>query len=57
MIIVTPVNTQKDLTASMEDVDPIKKAIQSVIDVIVIEGPACFMPRLIRSPGGRSNGV
>lgn len=29
--------------------DPMKKAKQSVIDVIVIDGPACIMPRLILS--------
>lgn len=48
-MIVMPANTQKALMARMLDIDPMKKAKQSVIDVIVMDGPACIMPRLILS--------
>ena len=54
---VTPQNIQNDLIASMEFVDPMKKAMQSVSEVIVIEGPACCMPRLIRSEAGKFRGT
>ena len=57
MITVTPQKMQKDLIASMLDVDPIKKAMQSVSEVSVIEGPACCIPLLTRSDAGRSNGA
>ena len=57
MITVTPQKMQKDLMASIELVEPMKKAMQSVRDVIVIDGPACCIPRLMRSEGGKSSGT
>lgn len=57
MITVTPQKMQKDLIASIDEVDPMKKAMPSVTDVIVIEGPACIIPFLILSEGGQSRGV
>ena len=57
IITVTPQKMQKALMANIELVEPIKKAMASVRDVIVIEGPACCMPRLMRSEGGRFSGV
>ena len=57
MITVTAQKMQKALMASIELVDPMKNAMQSVRDVIVIEGPACCIPRLIRSEGGKSSGT
>ena len=57
IITVTPQKMQKALTASIELVDPIKNAMQSVRDVIVIEGPACCIPRLTRSDGDKSRGT
>ena len=56
MITVQPVKMQKDRIANMEEMEPIKKAIPSVNDVIVIDGPACNIALLIRSSGGRLKG-
>ena len=53
-MIVTPIMTQKALTASMEEVAPMKKAQQSVSEVIVMEGPACLRPCLNLSEAGMS---
>ena len=47
---------QKAFTANIDEVDPMKKAIQSVKDVIVIEGPAWSMPLMILYLGGKVNG-
>ena len=44
--------TPKDYSAMIDDLDPIIKATQSVNDVIVMDGPACFMALLIRSLAG-----
>ena len=54
---VTPQKTQKALIASIDDVVPMKNAMQSVREVIVMEGPACYMPLLIRSDGAKCIGV
>ena len=35
--------------ARSDELEPIKKAIASVNDVIVIDGPACRMPLFTRS--------
>lgn len=48
---------QKLLRAGSEDKDPRKKAIASVIDVTVIEGPAWPKPDLNRSSGRKFVGV
>ena len=56
MITVQPVKMQKDRIANMEEMEPIKKAIPSVNDVIVIDGPACNIALFIRSSGGRLKG-
>ena len=37
----TPAKMHKPLSAGKEDIDPIKKAIASVTEVIVMDGPAC----------------
>ena len=47
---------QKAFTDRSDEVDPMKNAMQSVSDVIVIEGPACIIARLIRSDTGRWKG-
>ena len=39
---------QKLLTPSIEELEPAKKAMASVSDVIVIEGPACLMASISR---------
>ena len=52
-----PAMKQRDLIASNDDVDPMKKATASVTEVIVIEGPACLIPYFIRSLGLRSSDV
>ena len=57
MMIVTPVKMQNALIARREDVLPMKKARQSVSEVIVMDGPACLIASLIRLLAGRSNGV
>ena len=57
MITVTPQKIQKELMPSIVDVDPMKKAMQSVTDVIVIDGPACIIPFLILSEVGQFSGV
>ena len=49
MVTVTAAKMQKARIARILEEDPIKKAAQSVIEVIVMEGPACYMPRLILS--------
>ena len=51
MITQAPQNMQKDFSAITEEVVPMKKAIPSVREVIVIEGPACLIARLILSSG------
>ena len=57
IMTVTPQKTQKALIASIDDVVPMKNAMQSVREVIVMEGPACYMPLLIRSDAGKCIGV
>ena len=57
MITVTPQKMQKALIASIELVDPMKNAKQSVKEVIVMDGPACYIPRLMRFDGGKSSGT
>ena len=37
--------------------EPMKKAQQSVSEVIVIDGPACYRPLLNLSEAGKSKGV
>ena len=49
MITQAPQNMQKDFNAITDEVVPMKKAIPSVREVIVIEGPACLIARLILS--------
>ena len=44
-----PAVRQKLFNAGILEIDPIKKAIPSVTDVIVIDGPACVSPILNRS--------
>ena len=56
MMTVTPQKTQKAFTASSEVAEPTKKAMQSVSDVIVMEGPACIIARLRRSAGAKVKG-
>ena len=51
-----PLNMQKDDNAGTDEVMPIKKAILSVREVIVIEGPACLIARLTLSSAGKLNG-
>ena len=47
----TEQNMQKLRSASIEDTDPARKAKAFVIDVIVIEGPACYKAVLTRYYG------
>ena len=56
-MIDTPIVRQNDLTASIVVFDPMKKAQQSVSEVIVIDGPACYRPLLNLSEAGKSKGV
>ena len=53
IITQVPQNMQKDFKAITDEVVPIKNAIPSVREVIVIEGPACLIARLILSSGGK----
>ena len=53
MITQEPQNMQKDLRAMTDEVVPMKKAIPSVREVIVIEGPACLIARLTLSSAGK----
>ena len=53
MITQAPQNMQKDFKAMTDEVMPMKKAIPSVREVIVIEGPACLIALLILSSAGR----
>jgi len=43
----SPAKKQKLERASREEVQPRKKAIAFVKDVIVIDDPACFIPSII----------
>ena len=45
-ITQSPEKMQKLLIAGSDVIEPRKKAVASVIDVIVIEGPACIKPIL-----------
>ena len=47
----TEQNMQKLRSASIDETDPARKAKAFVIDVIVIEGPACFRAVLMRYYG------
>jgi hypothetical protein len=49
MIIPNPAKRQKLERASKEDVQPRKKAMAFVTEVIVTEEPACIIPSLILS--------
>ena len=57
VITLIPAKMQKLFRAGREDRDPRKNAIASVIDVTVIEGPACLKPALKRSLGFKLVGV
>ena len=54
MITVIPAYMHKLETESSDEVEPIKNAIQSVSEVIVIEGPEWAIPCLTRSLGLKS---
>lgn len=53
MRIAIPANTQNDLSASIDDYEPKKKATALVKLVMVIEGPAWEMASSIRLTTGR----
>ena len=44
-----PAKRQKLFSAGMLEIEPMKNAIPSVTEVIVIDGPACVNPILKRS--------
>ena len=57
VITQIPAKMQKLLSAGKEESDPRKNAIASVIEVTVIDGPACLKPILNLSLGFRLVGV
>ena len=52
-----PANRQKLFKAGSLLMEPVKKAIAFVTDVMVIDGPACAMPIRNRSFAERCTGV
>ena len=52
-----PQKKQKLPSAGELEIDPMKKDRPSVIEVIVIDGPACVSPTLNRSLAERWSGV
>ena len=57
MITQIPAKRQKLLRAGSVVKEPRKKAIASVIDVMVMEGPACVSPILNLSSANKCCGV
>ena len=57
MMTPRPAKKQKLERASSEEVQPRKKAIAFVKDVIVIEEPACWSPIIIRFSTGSLGSV
>ena len=53
----TPTKIQNALIPSKGDLLPMKKAKQSVREVMVMDGPACLIPYFMRSAGGRFKGT
>ena len=57
MNTLMPENIQKLLIPGKIVRDPRKKAMPSVTEVIVIDGPACIRPRLNRSSADKCIGI